>query len=101
MVIYNITVQPVHAIAIDWLHWQQHVHIPEIMNTGLFVDFKLYQLLEVDEIDGPTFCIQFHASTFQDLQQYIYEFASSFQQKSFARWGDQFIAFRTIMETVK
>ncbi len=101
MVIYNITAKPLHTIAGEWLYWQRHTHIPEIMATGFFTDSKIYRLLDVDETDGPTFCTQLYAASLEDLQQYIAEFSDFFQQKAFAKWGDQFIAFRTIMEFVQ
>ena len=100
MIVYNITIKVDWNIVDEWLIWQKEEHIPEIMATGLFDDYNMCRLLEQDDIEGPTFTVQYYTSTPERYQQYINEFAVRLRQKAFARWGDQFVAFRTIMETV-
>lgn len=59
MFIYNITNKVDYSILDEWIKWQPDEHIPEIMSTNLFTDFKFYQLLEQDESDGVTYVIQY------------------------------------------
>ena len=54
MLIYNITIKVNNAILDDWMQWQQEVHIPEIMRTGLFERYQVFRLLEQEEEDGQT-----------------------------------------------
>ena len=42
--------------------------------------------------------IQFFTSDLQRCQQFIIEFAPAFQQAGWDKWGNGFIAFRTLME---
>ena len=39
-------------------------HIPEVMSSGQFSDYKFFRLLEQDETDGVTYIIQYFSSTF-------------------------------------
>ncbi|HEX5024208.1 MAG TPA: DUF4286 family protein [Agriterribacter sp.] len=100
MIVYNITIKIHPAIETAWIRWQKEVHIPEILETGMFDDYKIYRLLELDDADGLTFTIQYFATSWQSYQQYIADFADIFRKKAIDKWGNQFIAFRTVMELV-
>jgi len=68
--------------------------------TGCFLNATILHLLETDEEEGPTYAVQYLAKTREDYDRYIHEFSGTMRQRSFERWGNQFIAFRTIMEVV-
>lgn len=100
MIVYNVTIKVSPAIEEGWLVWQLQEHIPEIMATGLFTEYKFFRLLEQDDSEGATYVVQYFTSAMENYQRYLQEYASIFRQKSFTKWNDQFIAFRTIMEMV-
>jgi hypothetical protein len=100
MIVYNITIKIFPAIKDEWVAWQKHEHIPDIMATGLFYDHKFYHLLEQDETDGITFIIQYFAETEEKYERYLFEHAVPLLGKAFAKWGEKFLAFRTVMEVV-
>lgn len=101
MIIYNVTVKVDGSIADAWLQWLLNEHIPSIMNTNCFVGYKVVRLLEVDETEGPTYAIQYFAESKADYNRYIEIHSSKMQKLSFEKWGDRFIAFRSVMEVVK
>ena len=45
MIVYNISNKVETAIEADWVQWQQQEHIPAIMASGQFTDYKFYKLL--------------------------------------------------------
>ena len=100
-IIYNVTMRPELQIADDWLQWLLQEHIPEVMNTKCFFDHKVARLLETDESEGPTYVIQYFAVSKADYNRFIELHASDLRKKSFEKWGEQFIAFRTVMEVVQ
>lgn len=71
-----------------------------MMATGLFDGHRIYRLLEQDEDEGPTFVMQYHTSSAERYRQFVIEYAPALQQAGWDRWGDGFIAFRTLMESV-
>lgn len=99
--VYNITIKVQAAIAEDWLRWQKTEHIPEIMSTAMFYDYKLYRLLEQDDAEGPTFITQFFAATKDNYEQYILDFAPSLREKAFTKWGNGFVGFRSVLQSVQ
>lgn len=101
MIIYNITIKVEKQIADDWLQWMLNEHINDIMQTKCFVDFKLVRLLDVDDSEGPTYAVQYYAESKSDYNRYIQLHSSEMRKRSFDKWKDQFIAFRSVMEVVK
>jgi len=100
MIVYNITIKILPAVETEWLQWQKQEHIPEVMASGQFTEYKFYRLLEQNEPDGITYVVQYFASSIDHYNTYINEFAPALRQKALEKWGNKFIAFRTIMQVV-
>jgi hypothetical protein len=100
MIVYNITCKVRWDILEAWLAWQLEEQIPAALATGLLDDYRLYRLLEQDEEEGPTFVIQYFTTTEERYRQFSSEFAPVMQQAGRDKWGDGFIAFRTLMESL-
>ncbi len=101
MYIYNITSKVDAAVCSQWKSWQMQQHIPEIMQTNLFYEFKFYQLLDQDETEGITYVLQLFFSDKSEYEIYIKEFAPALRKKAIEKWGDGFISYRTIMQAVQ
>lgn len=100
MYIYNVTIQLAWAIHENWVKWMKTKHIPEVMQTGCFTDYRFVRLLDVDESEGPTYTTQYMAATREDYDRYISDFAAALRQDAFNEWGDQFAGFRSLMQVV-
>ncbi len=100
MLIYNITTQITWRIALDWITWMKEKHIPEIMTTGCFTDYRFVKLLETDETEGPTYAIQFYVENAEQYNLYLDVYAPGLRDDTGKQWGDQFISFRSLMEVV-
>jgi hypothetical protein len=99
-IIYNVTVQVNTGIADAWLQWLKEEHIPEMIATGCFTHATILRLIEIDETPGPTYAIQYHATGKALYNRYIEIFAETMRKKSFEKWDDQFIAFRSVLRVV-
>ena len=100
MFIYNVTTKVNNSIKNEWLTWIHEEHIPEIINTGCFSAATVLRLLETDDSEGPTYAIQYHAESKAIYNRYIENFSAQMRQKSLDKWGDQFIAFRSVLQVV-
>ena len=101
MIVHNITVKVDPAIGEQWKQWQVNEYIPAVMSTSLFTEYRFYKLLGEHEEGGSTYVIQFFANTAAQLNEYLEKHAPHFKEIALEKWGNQFIAFRTTMETVK
>ena len=100
MIVYNISMKVDSAIEKEWVEWQRQEHIPAIMASGQFSDYKFYKLLEEENDEDTTYIVQYFASSIENYTYYITHIAPQLRQKASDRWGNQFIAFRSVMKAV-
>jgi hypothetical protein len=101
MIIYNVTSKVTFEIEAEWVKWMQEEHIPEVLATACFTNAQLLRLLESDDEEGATYTAQYFATTKELQEKYITEFSAALREKAFAKWGNRFIAFRSVMELVQ
>jgi len=101
MYIYNVTVKLDWSIHDVWVPWMLNEHMPEMVNTGCFTHFQLIRLLEIDEKEGPTYAAQYFAGSKPDYSRYVEIHSAAIRQKYFDKWGDRFVAFRSLMQIVQ
>ena len=101
MYIYNVTTKVHQSIAHDWLCWIQEEHIPDLIATGCFSSAGILQLLETDDTEGPTFAVQYRAESKSQYNLYVEKYAAIMRQKSFDKWGDKVIGFRSLMQVIQ
>lgn len=100
MIVYNVTTKVTASINHAWLQWLREEHIPDIINTGCFTHATVLQLLETDDSEGPTYAVQYFAESKSLYNNYIENFAAKMRQKAFDKWGNKFIAFRSLMQVI-
>ena len=99
-IIYNVTVKVENSIADDWMKWLMDEHGPQIIATNCFKKFTALKLLEQDDAEGVTYAVQYFADNMQNYERYLAEFADHFRRESINKWGQKFIAFRTVMQVM-
>ena len=99
MILYNVTIAVDPEIHDDWFQWMRNEHMPRVLNTGMFVDAKMFKVL-LEKGDAVTYAIQYRAISISDLQQYLARFAPELQQESLAKYGQKAVAFRTVLEEI-
>lgn len=100
MVLYNVTIKVEKDSAEEWVKWMKEEHMPELMRLGVFVDSKLFRLLDIDEEDGFTYAAQYFCKDMAAYNTYIEEHAPAMRAKGIDRFKEKFVAFRTLMESV-
>ncbi len=41
MYVYNVTLKVNAERADEWIQWMKHEHIPEVLATGIFSDYRI------------------------------------------------------------
>lgn len=100
MIIYNVTITLDPSIEEDWLRWMKAVHVPDVMNTGMFVSNRILRVLDERET-GPSFAIQYECKDLDTLSNYQDKFAKALQKEHTERYQGKFAAFRTLLEIIE
>lgn len=99
MILYNVTVGVDDAIHDDWLTWMKNIHIPEVMATGRFKDYKMFKIL-LNKDTGTSYSIQYFAESMAELQLYQALHAQELQSRHTLQFGDGAVSFRTVLEEI-
>jgi len=100
MFIYNVTTKVNWGIHDAWLLWMQTEHIPALLNTNCFMHYQLLKLHEQDDEEGPTYIVQYFTESKALYNRYMELFAGAIRKDYVGKWGDNFIAFRTLLEVI-
>ncbi len=101
MIIYNVTINIDNDVAEEWLKWMIDVHIPEVLNTGLFLENHIYRLIADEHSGGISYAVQYHCESMNEYEKYKQNFATEMQAVHAARYKDKFVAFRTLLEVIQ
>lgn len=100
MLLYNITIGIDKEVEDEWLQWVKVEHIPEVMRTNMFTDFKIYKILHDQDEGSISYSIQYLAETLENVNAYFEKFAPILQEKLRLRFKDKHVAFMTLLEEV-
>lgn len=99
MILYNVTVNIDEDVHDEWLTWMKEVHIPDVMNTGLFIESKICRI-HAEEVGGRAYSFQYLAKSVEDYNLYQKKYAPALQQEHTKKYNGKFVAFRTVLEVV-
>jgi len=88
MIIYNVTVNVEHDVHDEWLDWMKKKHIPDVMKTGLFTEYKLCKVL-VEEESGTTYSFQYFCKTMEDYETYKMHHAARLQKDVVEKYANK------------
>ncbi|REJ85319.1 MAG: DUF4286 family protein [Bacteroidetes bacterium] len=100
MIIYNVTVNIDDSVHDEWITWMRSVHIPDVMNTGFFIENRMLRILGDEESGGHTYSIQYSCESMEKLKMYQEKYAPALQKAHSEKYKDKFVAFRTLLELV-
>ncbi|MBL0741655.1 DUF4286 family protein [Chryseolinea lacunae] len=100
MLLYNVTVGIDKEIEAEWIAWIKEKHIPDVMATGFFVDWKFYKVLHDQDDGNVSYSIQFFAETINHVTTYLEEFAPPIVAQHRTRFQNRHVTFMTLLEEV-
>lgn len=99
MLIYNVTMNVDHEIVADWLQWMKNVHIPDVMATGKFTEYRMLRMTGQAD-SGLTYAIQYTCTDHTTLNDYMANHAPALQKEHNERYGHKAVGFRTVLEII-
>lgn len=101
MILYNVTINIEPEVEQEWIAWMKEKHIQDVMETGHFNEYKFLKLLgENPEALGNTYAVQYFADDIGKLETYLNTDAPTLQKEHMDKFGNKFVAFRTVLQEV-
>ena len=80
MILYNVTINIDYDVHDEWLKWMKEVHVPDVINTRLFLNARICRI-HAEEEGGKSYSIQYLLKNMKDYELYQKEFSSKLQQE--------------------
>ncbi len=101
MILYSITINIEKVVHDEWLAWMKNVHVPSVLNTGLFLESKILRLLNEEEQNtGITYSFQYFLKNISSLENFRENFERAIDLELYKKYQNMFVEFRTILEIV-
>ena len=100
MIIYQVLCTVPVSIEHEWREWMMDEHIRDVMNTEMFIEYRLNKVLKPTITESTQYCIQYYASTLEHYEQYRKDFAPVLQAANNAKFGNTIAVERMVMETL-
>ncbi len=98
MLLYNVTFGVDKVIETEWIAWMKINYLPTMMNTGLFIDYKMYKVLTHDDETSVSYSVQCFAKKIEDVLMYLNEYAPKLTELHREKFKDRHVAFNTLLE---
>jgi len=100
MIVYNVTIKIDLAVHELWVAWMKEDHIPKILETGCFTEYKFYRIMEENQSDGMTYAVQYFAPQLSNYFDYQAQHAEQLQKEMRDTWPDKYGAFMTLLREI-
>ena len=100
MVLYNVTIGIDPEAEKEWLTWMIEKHIPDVMNTGMFVENKIFKVLSQEDEETVSYSVQYFAESVDHVVKYLDDFAGPLVEEHRTKFQNRHVAFRTLLEQI-
>jgi len=100
MLLYNVTVGVDKEIEFEWLQWMKRYYLPSAMETGAFLDYKIYKILTHEDESSVSYSIQYFSDAIEKIVSYLNNEGKALVEEHRARFKDRHVVFNTLLEEV-
>jgi len=98
MLLYNVTVGIDKEIEFEWLAWMKQYYLPAAMQTGAFVEYKIYKVLTHEDEDSVSYSIQYFSDAIEKVVDYLNSDGKILVEEHRSRFKDRHVVFNTLLQ---
>jgi hypothetical protein len=101
MVVYKVIVEISKEVAKEWFKWMSTKHIPDVINTGVFLDFSFSKMIpngKSSPMDYEKYEIRYLCRNMEEYNNYEKAFGPRLQAEHFQKYEGLFKANREMYE---
>ena len=100
MILYNVTVSIDKDVEDEWVSWMKDKHIPDILGTGMFMNARIFKVLDEDEAESTSYAVQYLADSMEYVEIYQQRYAPALREEHHVRFRGKYAVFRTLLEAI-
>ena len=101
MIIYNTTINVNDDIVDDFINWIKQKYIPKIIDTRLFIEVNLFEVLVEEEMGGITFSLQHSIRSIDDYNEFNEKYFQKFNKMFYDKFTNNYVTFSSILQKVE
>lgn len=100
IIIYSETTAVAESVEQNWLEFMKTVHIPSIMETGLFLDYRFVRVPASEGVDV-SYNLQLRCENNEKFNQFKAFHEAGFQSVIAQRYQGNYGSFNTMLEELQ
>lgn len=101
MIVYNVVSTFPKELEEEWTEWMKSHHIPNVMKTGYFNNYRMYKIIiPSNSSNEVTYSMQYDTESLSQYIAYTENEGPRLKNETMEKFGDVFIAARTVLEQV-
>jgi len=100
MIIYNTTYSVSDKVYGSFLKWVKEKHIPQMISSGYFSEFKLSRVLTDEDQDGSSISLQLTAENVTAVSKWREQYGDLFDMEISSLFSVNVLYFSTFLEII-
>jgi hypothetical protein len=100
MIIYNTTYSVSDKVYGSFLKWVKEKHIPQMISSGYFSEFKLSRVLTDEDQEGNSISLQLTAENVNAVSQWREQYGDLFEMEISSLFSVNVLYFSTFLEII-
>ena len=96
--LYNVTVGVDKDIELEWLQWMREYYLPKAMNSGAFMEYKIYKVLTHEDEGSVSYSIQYFSSAIEKIVFFLNNDGKILVEELRTRFKDRHVVFNTLLQ---
>jgi hypothetical protein len=101
MIIYTVTLFIKKDIETEWLRWMKERHIPDVMEAGKFLNYKIFKVvIPSGEADEVIYSVHYECESTESYISYLSKDAPRLQREHSIKFPNKIKAARSVIEEI-
>ena len=96
--LYNVTVGVDKDIELEWLQWMKEYYLPKAMNSGAFLEHKIYKVLTHEDEGSVSYSIQYFSDAIEKIVLFLNNDGKILVEELRMRYKDRHVVFNTLLQ---
>ena len=96
--LYNVTVGVDKEIELEWLQWMKDYYLPKAMNSGAFIEQKIYKVLTHEDEGSVSYSIQYFSDAIEKIVFFLNNDGKMLVEELRLKYKDKHVVFNTLLQ---
>ncbi len=96
--LYNVTIGIDKELESEWLTWMKEYYLPKAMESGAFLEHKIYKVLTHEDESSVSYSIQYFSDAIEKVVHYLNNDGKSLVEELRTRYKERHVVFNTLLQ---